>query len=147
MENFSQLGEDAAAAARQRGAGSGFMYGGSVLGPSSYGRTGGGESNHIGTGFHLQPGGSGGECYGQSEGHPHTTTVKSEGGSTSHHHHHHQMFQYPLMIRDHHHHHHHRQQESAADNNLNEVDAMKAKIIAHPQYSNLLEAYMDCQKV
>ncbi|KAL8172079.1 hypothetical protein V2J09_023883 [Rumex salicifolius] len=28
-----------------------------------------------------------------------------------------------------------------------EVDAMKAKIIAHPQYSNLLQAYMDCQKV
>ncbi|XP_073118683.1 homeobox protein knotted-1-like 2 [Henckelia pumila] len=28
-----------------------------------------------------------------------------------------------------------------------EVDAIKAKIIAHPHYSNLLEAYMDCQKV
>ncbi|GAB2222413.1 hypothetical protein Droror1_Dr00013630 [Drosera rotundifolia] len=28
-----------------------------------------------------------------------------------------------------------------------EVEAMKAKIIAHPQYSNLLEAYLDCQKV
>ncbi|GMH16486.1 hypothetical protein Nepgr_018327 [Nepenthes gracilis] len=26
-------------------------------------------------------------------------------------------------------------------------EAMKAKIIAHPQYSNLLQAYMDCQKV
>ncbi|KAL8130992.1 hypothetical protein AgCh_007060 [Apium graveolens] len=26
-------------------------------------------------------------------------------------------------------------------------DAIKAKIIAHPQYSSLLEAYMDCQKV
>ncbi|XP_019174076.1 PREDICTED: homeotic protein knotted-1-like [Ipomoea nil] len=145
MENYGQLGEETAAAARQRGSGSGFMYGGSVLGPPSYGRTGGGgESNHIATGFHLQPGG-GGECYGQSEGQPHTT-VKSEGGSASHHHHHHhQMFQYPLMIRDHL----HRQQESAGDDNslTSEADAMKAKIIAHPQYSNLLEAYMDCQKV
>ncbi|EPS66562.1 hypothetical protein M569_08213, partial [Genlisea aurea] len=27
------------------------------------------------------------------------------------------------------------------------VEAMKAKILAHPQYSNLLEAYLDCQKV
>lgn len=25
--------------------------------------------------------------------------------------------------------------------------AIKSKIIAHPQYSNLLQAYMDCQKV
>ncbi|KAJ8638230.1 hypothetical protein MRB53_012497 [Persea americana] len=29
----------------------------------------------------------------------------------------------------------------------NEVDAIKAKIMAHPQYCNLLEAYMNCQKV
>ncbi|CAN0921979.1 Homeotic protein knotted-1 [Linum grandiflorum] len=28
-----------------------------------------------------------------------------------------------------------------------EVEALKAKIISHPHYSNLLEAYMDCQKV
>ncbi|KAL2894901.1 Homeotic protein knotted-1 [Bienertia sinuspersici] len=28
-----------------------------------------------------------------------------------------------------------------------EVDAIKAKIISHPQYSNLLEAYLACQKV
>uniref|UniRef100_A0A1D1XKJ7 Homeobox protein knotted-1-like 2 n=1 Tax=Anthurium amnicola TaxID=1678845 RepID=A0A1D1XKJ7_9ARAE len=28
-----------------------------------------------------------------------------------------------------------------------DMDAIKAKIIAHPQYSSLLEAYMDCQKV
>ncbi|XP_068656521.1 homeotic protein knotted-1-like [Aristolochia californica] len=30
---------------------------------------------------------------------------------------------------------------------LTEVDAIKAKIVAHPQYFNLLEAYMNCQKV
>nr|AKC35105.1 knotted-like 1 protein [Primula vulgaris] len=29
----------------------------------------------------------------------------------------------------------------------NDVESIKAKIISHPQYSNLLEAYMDCQKV
>ncbi|PNX75952.1 homeobox protein knotted-1-like 2-like [Trifolium pratense] len=29
----------------------------------------------------------------------------------------------------------------------NEAEAIKAKIIAHPQYSSLLQAYMDCQKV
>ncbi|KAG1341834.1 putative homeotic protein knotted-1 [Cocos nucifera] len=28
-----------------------------------------------------------------------------------------------------------------------DVDAMKARIISHPHYSNLLNAYMDCQKV
>ncbi|KAI3504917.1 hypothetical protein L1887_26704 [Cichorium endivia] len=29
----------------------------------------------------------------------------------------------------------------------NEDEALKAKIISHPHYSNLLQAYMDCQKV
>lgn len=28
-----------------------------------------------------------------------------------------------------------------------EAEAIKAKIIAHPQYSSILEAYLDCQKV
>lgn len=28
-----------------------------------------------------------------------------------------------------------------------EADAIKAKIVAHPQYSALLAAYLDCQKV
>lgn len=32
-------------------------------------------------------------------------------------------------------------------NNNNDVEAMKAKIIAHPHYSTLLQAYLDCQKV
>ncbi|GAA0139226.1 homeodomain transcription factor [Lithospermum erythrorhizon] len=31
--------------------------------------------------------------------------------------------------------------------NSSETEAVKAKIVAHPQYSNLLEAYLDCQKV
>ncbi|KAK4767957.1 hypothetical protein SAY87_003098 [Trapa incisa] len=29
----------------------------------------------------------------------------------------------------------------------NDVEAIKAKIAAHPRYSDLLEAYMDCQKI
>ncbi|CAH2070622.1 unnamed protein product [Thlaspi arvense] len=32
-------------------------------------------------------------------------------------------------------------------NNNNDVEAMKAKIIAHPHYSTLLQAYLDCQKI
>ncbi|XP_019153386.1 PREDICTED: homeotic protein knotted-1-like [Ipomoea nil] len=103
MENYNQLGEEAAAAA-QRGGTSSFLYCGSVLAPPSYGRAGGGGG---GGEFHLQQ--------------PYDPIVKTEGGSTSHNHHH-QRFE-------------------------SEVEAIKAKIIAHPQYSNLLEAYMDCQKV
>lgn len=34
-----------------------------------------------------------------------------------------------------------------AHNNNNDVEAMKAKIIAHPHYSTLLQAYLDCQKI
>ncbi|KAL8492190.1 hypothetical protein ACS0TY_023718 [Phlomoides rotata] len=59
----------------------------------------------------------------QSDGQNHSA-VKTEG-ATSH---------YPNIIReDHHHHHNH--------------DDIKSKIIAHPHYSNLLQAYIDCQKV
>ncbi|KAK4750508.1 hypothetical protein SAY87_003990 [Trapa incisa] len=29
----------------------------------------------------------------------------------------------------------------------NQVESIKAKIVAHPRYSDLLEAYMDCQKI
>ncbi|KAF5739829.1 Homeobox protein knotted-1-like protein [Tripterygium wilfordii] len=42
---------------------------------------------------------------------------------------------------------HHQQQEGSHGSSSHEVEAIKAKIIQHPQYSNLLEAYMDCQKV
>ncbi|KAI3830452.1 hypothetical protein MKX03_018142 [Papaver bracteatum] len=40
-----------------------------------------------------------------------------------------------------------RQQGGGFNNSNNNLEAIKAKIITHPQYSNLLEAYMDCQKV
>lgn len=97
--------------------------------------------------FHLQSGG--GDCF-QSGAHP---IVKTEATTSQHvqkfHH-------YPLMsssssrggggpqstVQAQQHHHHHEN-----DSSSNDVEAIKAKIIAHPQYSNLLEAYMDCQKV
>lgn len=95
--------------------------------------------------FHLQSGG--GDCF-QSGAHP---IVKTEASTSQHvqkfHH-------YPLMSpssRGSHHQstvqqqqqHGHQENESSS----NEVEAIKAKIIAHPHYANLLEAYMDCQKV
>ncbi|MED6157062.1 hypothetical protein PIB30_019898 [Stylosanthes scabra] len=53
------------------------------------------------------------------------------------------------MQHPHHSQQHHHQQGGNFNQSSNngEVEAIKAKIIAHPQYSNLLEAYMDCQKV
>ncbi|KAI3465212.1 hypothetical protein Pfo_021875 [Paulownia fortunei] len=124
-----------------------FLYGGPVLAPSSsvYGRTSSGSSNQQSqlpiSSFHLQSG----DCYDQSDGQQHSV-VKTEAGTSQNH-----RLQYPSITRgypstlqDHYHHHHHGRQESE---NSGEVDAIKAKIIAHPQYSNLLEAYMDCQKV
>ncbi|AEE82597.1 KNAT1 homeobox-like protein [Arabidopsis thaliana] len=43
----------------------------------------------------------------------------------------------------------HNTQEANNNNNDNvsDVEAMKAKIIAHPHYSTLLQAYLDCQKI
>ncbi|OIT38276.1 PREDICTED: homeotic protein knotted-1 isoform X1 [Nicotiana attenuata] len=122
--NYNQLGENSA----QRG--NNFLYGGIPLlaSPNSsiYGRS---------------SGGGGGDCYDQSQAVVHPI-VKTEGGSTSHHH----TFEYPSIMRSGYHHqtvqNHHESESSGS-----EVDALKAKIIAHPQCSNLLDAYMDCQKV
>ncbi|XP_077216270.1 homeobox protein knotted-1-like 2 [Tasmannia lanceolata] len=61
-----------------------------------------------------------GECF----------SVKSEGSSSQQL----QDFHYPLI-------------RGVGNENPSEADAIKAKIVAHPQYCNLLEAYMDCQKV
>ncbi|XP_051126604.1 homeotic protein knotted-1-like [Andrographis paniculata] len=131
--------------------GGGFLYGGPVFAP--YGRTAAGSGNNHPAG-QLPPMSS--YCYDQSpaggaEHHP-AAIVKTEAGSTSQNNpprFHHYPSAAAAAIRGHtavqdHHHHHHRRQESE---NSGEVDAIKAKIIAHPQYSNLLEAYMDCQKV
>lgn len=65
-----------------------------------------------------------------------------------HHHHHHDQDANDVGGSDHHNHNH-----NHGNNNTNsscgslEVDAIKAKIISHPQYSNLLEAYLACQRV
>uniref|UniRef100_J3MIC7 Homeobox domain-containing protein n=1 Tax=Oryza brachyantha TaxID=4533 RepID=J3MIC7_ORYBR len=51
---------------------------------------------------------------------------------------------------DHHHHHGgHHKHGGAAGGEISpaEAEAIKAKIMAHPQYSALLAAYLDCQKV
>lgn len=154
MEEYgNQLGENSGA----RGS---FLYGGGpVLAPphsSVYARTSSGSNSQQHqnqlplNSFHLQSS----ECYEQSEGQNHPT-VKTEAGSS--HHQHGQKFHYPSIIRGNHHHHHHQtvqdhhhhqqQQDENENKNSGEVDAIKAKIVAHPQYSDLLEAYMDCQKV
>ncbi|KAK9097088.1 hypothetical protein Sjap_022585 [Stephania japonica] len=87
--------------------------------------------------------------------------VKSEANSSSQRAVHHQEFHHPVLLLErssshhhqtlHHHlqqHHHHQQQQQQQQQQPHEVnDAIKAKIIAHPQYPNLLDAYMDCQKV
>ncbi|KAK4804737.1 hypothetical protein SAY86_004554 [Trapa natans] len=76
--------------------------------------------------------------------------------------HHNQCFQSPSHVKSeaninnsHHHHHlgHHQkpwnslQGTTYQSSSSNEVEAIKAKIVAHPHYSNLLEAFMDCQKI
>ncbi|CAM0905263.1 unnamed protein product [Alopecurus aequalis] len=43
--------------------------------------------------------------------------------------------------------HHHSKHGAGAEISQAEADAIKAKIMAHPQYSALLAAYLDCQKV
>lgn len=102
-----------------------FVYGGSILAPSS--------SNQQHHSFHLQS--AGGNCYDQP-------TVKTEDHAST--------FHYtsisrsfPSTVQDHYNHHHRRPE----NNTSGDVDAIKAKITAHPQYPNLLDAYMDCQKV
>ncbi|XP_065847323.1 homeobox protein knotted-1-like 1 [Euphorbia lathyris] len=140
MEDYNQMNGNTTARGN-------FLYSSSssVVGApnssSPYGRTSSGlnmsNQQHMGlTHFHLQ---SNDQCF-QSE--PHHPIVKTEATTS-------QKFHYPLM-RDQqglNHHHHHQHQHQHENDSSNEVEAIKAKIIAHPQYSNLLEAYMDCQKV
>ncbi|KAK4744021.1 hypothetical protein SAY87_010333 [Trapa incisa] len=90
-------------------------------------------SNPTSVSFHLPP-----TADHQSQCFQSPTHVKTEANNNnSHHHHlsHHQMSRYTLQGTN--------DQRSAS----NEVEAIKAKIMAHPQYSNLLEAFMDCQKI
>ncbi|KAK6245857.1 hypothetical protein SCA6_008947 [Theobroma cacao] len=132
MDEYNQLNENST----PRG---NFLYASPVLAPNSspYGRASSGSnvSNQQAqmplTSFHLQSS----ECY-QSEAQP---IVKTEASTSQHG----QKFHYPLL-RGHQAIHH---QQEGNESSSTEVEAIKAKIIAHPQYSNLLEAYMDCQKV
>ncbi|KAK7853177.1 homeobox protein knotted-1-like 2 [Quercus suber] len=135
MEDYNnQLNENSA----PRG---NFLYASPVLAANSsgYGRTSSGSN--VGTQMHINtfPLQSGGDCTFQSETHP---IVKTEASTSQHV----QKFHYPLM-RGHQVQHPQQQQQQQGNENSSEVEAIKAKIIAHPQYSNLLEAYMDCQKV
>ncbi|KAI4316567.1 hypothetical protein L6164_024539 [Bauhinia variegata] len=116
---------------------SNFLYSSPALG---FGRTISDGSHHqlsVNT-FHLQSGGS--ECFQSDQSHP---TVKTEANTSQPT----QIFHYPLMRGNLHHAMQHQQHHQGGSQSSNEFEAIKAKIIAHPQYSNLLEAYMDCQKV
>nr|AFI80899.1 homeodomain transcription factor KNI [Rosa canina] len=126
-----------------------FLYASPNLG-GNYGRAAaaaaGDHNQQINT-FHLQS--SGGECFPSTQ-----PTVKTEAaGSTSqhaHHHHHkfhHPQFPPPSLILSRGHNDQIPVQQQQHIENENEVEAIKAKIIAHPHYSNLLQAYMDCQRV
>lgn len=93
--------------------------------------------------FHLQSGGSD-HCFQSDQVSPHPS-VKSEASTSQLHA---PIFHYPLMRGNLHNTMHHPQQQGGSPtSSTGEVEAIKAKIIAHPQYSNVLEAYMDCQKV
>ncbi|KAL4297055.1 hypothetical protein GQ457_12G017120 [Hibiscus cannabinus] len=132
MEEYNQINENSYPSGN-------FLYSSQVLASNSspYGRAIIG-SNVINqqtqiplTSFHLQ---SSDRC--QSEGQP---IVKTEASSTSQHS---QKFHIPFLrghqaIRH--------QQEG--NESSSELEAIKSKIIAHPHYPNLVEAYMDCQKV
>ncbi|XP_061374905.1 homeobox protein knotted-1-like 2 [Gastrolobium bilobum] len=89
--------------------------------------------------FHLQ---SGGSVHSDQIPHP---TVKTESNNSQLHS---PIFHYPLLRGNLHHtlHPHHPSQQGGTRSS-NEVESIKAKIIAHPQYSNLLQVYMDCHKV
>lgn len=83
--------------------------------------------------FHHQTGRSD-HCF-QPDQAPHPS-VKTESNNSHLH--------YPLMRSNLHHMLHPQQGGSQSSN---ELEAIKAKIIDHPHYSNLLQVYMDCQKV
>ncbi|XP_042046830.1 homeotic protein knotted-1-like [Salvia splendens] len=100
-----------------------FLYGDS----SVYGRS---------SSFHLQSP----DCYDQSET-KQQQPVKIESRNHS------SRFQYsaitPAAVEDHR----RRHDRGQENHDSGEAESIKAKIIAHPQYSSLLDAYMDCQKV
>ncbi|KAE8659197.1 Homeobox protein knotted-1-like 1 [Hibiscus syriacus] len=130
MEEYNQLNENSI----PRG---NFFYASPVLAPDSspYARASSGSNMSNQqiemplVSFQLQS-----SEYYQSEGRP---IVKTEASNSQHG----KKFHYPSLRV---HQAVHYQQEG--NESSSEVEAIKAKIIAHPHYNNLLEAYMDCQK-
>lgn len=122
-----------------------FLYASPNLG-GNYGRTAAGDHNQQINTFHLQS--SGGECF-QSGGTAQPTVKTEAAGSTSQHapHKFHHQFPPPSLILSRGQNDQLPVQQQQHIENENEVEAIKAKIIAHPHYSNLLQAYMDCQRV
>lgn len=101
--------------------------------------------------FHLQSRGSE-NCFQSEQVHQHhqQSAVKTESNSTSQLHT--PIFHYPNLMRTNIipqtiMNHHQQSGGGGSPSSSNEAEAIKAKIIAHPQYSSLLQAYMDCQKV
>lgn len=154
MEEYShEMSENSGA--HQRG---GFTYvTSSILAPNNSSSPSPSSSSYVGGRTPFQA------CF-QQEGGGGSPVVKSEGGGTPHQYF--PRFHYPLLTtaaaaaRGHHQPPtptaFHQQQDvcgggenhgNSSSSGSHEVEAIKAKIIAHPQYSNLLEAYLDCQKV
>uniref|UniRef100_A0A1J3J7A4 Homeobox protein knotted-1-like 1 n=1 Tax=Noccaea caerulescens TaxID=107243 RepID=A0A1J3J7A4_NOCCA len=71
-------------------------------------------------------------CFRSDHDQPTNPSIKSEASSS-------RINHYSMLMKAI-----HNTQEA---NNNNDVEAMKAKIIAHPHYSTLLQAYLDCQKI
>ncbi|XP_019437867.1 PREDICTED: homeobox protein knotted-1-like 2 [Lupinus angustifolius] len=93
--------------------------------------------------FHLQSGGSGHSF--QPDQVRYDSNVKTESNNNTSQQLQTPIFHYPLLrgsiLQPH-------QTQHGGSHSSNEVEEdIKAKIIAHPQYSNLLQVYMDCQKV
>ncbi|KAI8550145.1 hypothetical protein RHMOL_Rhmol06G0081900 [Rhododendron molle] len=135
--NHQQMSDNDTA---QRGTSS-FLYGGPVLAPNHHHQM---HINSAGNSFHHHFNHQSGYPHDQSQQELAHPIVKTEAGSStttaaatnSHLH--------QLLIQKFHY-------QTAGDHqspngNSIDVDAIKAKIIAHPHYSSLLEAYMDCQK-
>ncbi|KAK7283221.1 hypothetical protein RIF29_12601 [Crotalaria pallida] len=123
-----------------------FLYTAAAVGGSS----GGNHHHHqhqqqlpINT-FHLPSSGSGHHCF-QSDQVPHDDpNVKTESSTQLLHT---PIFHYPLLRGNLLLHPQPTHQQGGGQSSSEVEEDIKAKIISHPQYSNLLQVYIDCQKV
>ncbi|KAK4782517.1 hypothetical protein SAY86_016619 [Trapa natans] len=90
-------------------------------------------SNQTTMSFHLQSSADRQQCL-QSPAHVKTEEI-TKSSCTNHHLGQQRKLQCPL------------QGMGNESSSSNQVESIKAKIVAHPRYSDLLEAYMDCQKI